>query len=84
MVVSPRLALLREERWQAVIAHELGHAADFFLFGKRYGLRDNRPALAAAPPALRARLAVVDDEEGDAEVRARERAHRFRRAGQTG
>jgi hypothetical protein len=69
VVVAPRLLRLPPERWRAVLAHELGHAADFFLFGRRYRLRDRRDAVAAAEPALRALLEAADA-EADAEVRA--------------
>jgi hypothetical protein len=69
VVVAPRLLRLPPARWRAVLAHELGHAADFFLFGARYRLRDRRDAVAAAPPALRALLEEADA-EADAEVRA--------------
>lgn len=35
VVVSPRLLRLPPARWRAILAHEMGHAIDFYLFGGR-------------------------------------------------
>lgn len=35
VMASPRLLALPPGRWRAILSHELGHAADFFLFGSR-------------------------------------------------
>lgn len=72
IIVSPRLFGLPPERWQAIMAHELGHAADFYLFGARYRLRSRQEGVAA--PALRQRLAELDGGEADPELRADELA----------
>jgi hypothetical protein len=69
VVVSPRLWRFPEAQWEGVLAHELGHAADFFLFGARYRLVNRPQAVAAAPPALRAALQAADAEP-DPELRA--------------
>jgi len=66
IVVSPRLLLL--EQWQAILAHELGHAIDFYLFGKRYRLINNQDGIISAD--LREQLLVIDRGEQDPEVRA--------------
>lgn len=63
VVVSPRLWAFAPEQWRGVLAHELGHAADFYLFGARYRLTTHaQPTLAAALQAI--------DAEADPELRA--------------
>jgi hypothetical protein len=68
IVVSPRLLILPTERWQAILAHELGHAVDFYLFGKRYRLSNNPTGSLSAD--LKEQLILIDKEEKDPEVRA--------------
>lgn len=42
VVISARLLLYDEKTWHAVLAHELGHVIDFYLWGgKRYRLKNN-------------------------------------------
>lgn len=74
VVVSQRLFLLEEERWKAILAHEIGHVVDFYLYGKRYGLKNHPIPLhndsnAMASDRLRRQVSEID-EEPDPEVRA--------------
>lgn len=72
VVASPRIARLPEEQWKAILAHELGHAIDFYLFGKRYRLRNHAVNVSAndqQPTMLLTNLAEID-EEPDPELRA--------------
>ena len=74
VVVSQRLFLLEEERWKAILAHEIGHVVDFYLYGKRYGLKNHPIPLhnnnnAMASDRLRRKVSEID-EERDPEVRA--------------
>ena len=66
IVASPRLLSLPETTWQAIVAHELGHAVDFYLFGSRYRLRDHRRDVT---PDLAERLVAINA-ESDPELRA--------------
>lgn len=68
IVVSPRLLLLPPERWQAILAHELGHAVDFYLFGKRYRLTNSQNGIDSAE--LKEQLLLIDGGQEDPEVRA--------------
>jgi hypothetical protein len=68
VVVSPRLLILPPERWQSILAHELGHAVDFYLFGKRYRLSNNQSSFISAE--LKEQLLLVDQGEEDPEARA--------------
>lgn len=68
VVLSPRLAAFPEATWQGVVAHELGHTVDFWLFGSKYGLRDH--AASCSDPRLVQRLQQVAAHEPDAELRA--------------
>lgn len=74
VVVSQRLFLLEDQRWKAILAHEIGHVVDFYLYGKRYGLKNHaihilNSSNATTGDTLRQRLSVID-EEPDPEVRA--------------
>lgn len=68
VVAAPRLFRLPEDRWQAILAHELGHAVDFYLFGPRYRLAKNE-LLDTVAPELRSTLSEID-QEPDPELRA--------------
>jgi hypothetical protein len=68
IVVSPRLLMLEQKQWQAILAHELGHAVDFYLFGKRYRLANNQASIISAE--LKEELMAIDREEQDPEARA--------------
>jgi hypothetical protein len=68
VVISPRLYQLPEDIWKAILAHELGHAVDFYLFGRRYRLSNHQAT--QADLTLTAQLNKIDEEELDAEVRA--------------
>jgi hypothetical protein len=68
IVVSPRLLLLPLQRQQAILAHELGHAIDFYLFGKRYNLTNNQDGIISVD--FREQLLLIDGGEVDPEVRA--------------
>mmetsp|Transcript_12949 Transcript_12949/g.24667 ORF Transcript_12949/g.24667 Transcript_12949/m.24667 type:complete len:335 (-) Transcript_12949:666-1670(-) len=65
VVVSPRARLLDEAGWKAILAHEMGHCVDFYLFGKRYGLLNRT----AADKNLYAALKEASSEP-DPELRA--------------
>ena len=69
VVVTSRLFLLPPARWQAILAHELGHAIDFHLFGLKYRLRDQKP-VSSASPQLVAELQHINESESDPELRA--------------
>eukprot|EP00775_Hariotina_reticulata_P006117 gene6117-6356_t len=67
VVASPRLAAAADQTWQGVLVHEMGHCIDFWTFPERYRL----PALLQPPTATAAAaLALIDEEELDAEIRA--------------
>ena len=67
IIVSPRLFLLPEKQWKAILAHELGHAVDFYLFGSRYRLRNRKVKV---PKMLAEKLEAVNREIDDPELRA--------------
>lgn len=69
VVVAPRLASLPDEVWQAILVHELGHVIDFYLYGKRYRLCDNKPSKSASPDLLAA-LQGINAAKVDPELRA--------------
>lgn len=69
IIVSPRLFLLPPERWQAILAHELGHAVDFYLFGSKYRLLNHETSRSTFTD-LRAQLQLIDEFEEDPELRA--------------
>ena len=68
IIVSSRLFLLPRERWEAILAHELGHAVDFYLFGSKYRLLNHKPSKAS--PELLDQMKLIDEFENDAELRA--------------
>lgn len=71
IVISPRVLQLTEDNWKAIIAHELGHAIDFWLFGSRYGLKDRMKTVLAQNQLSEDFLNTVKkiDLEDDPEVR---------------
>lgn len=69
VVVSERLFNLPENSWKAILAHELGHSIDFWVFGSRYRLRDHQLPM-TIKPEVRNEILKVNDEEKDPEIRA--------------
>jgi hypothetical protein len=68
VVLSSRIVNLPEETIRGIIAHELGHAVDFHMFGKRYRLQD-RPTVVATVE-LERRIRLIDETIDDVEYRA--------------
>ena len=67
VVLSSRVSRLPEENWKAILSHELGHAIDFHIFGKRYRLKDRLTSFSS--PSLESAVKNVDLEK-DPELRA--------------
>lgn len=67
VVLSSRVLRLPEENWKAILAHELGHAIDFHIFGKRYRLKNRLASFSSS--SLESAVKNVDLEK-DPELRA--------------
>ena len=67
VMVSERLFRLPEKTWRAILAHELGHAIDFWTFGGRYRLRNHSPSR-GMPLELENQLADISDPEFRADI----------------
>jgi len=74
VVLSSRVLRLSEENWKAIIAHELGHAIDFHIFGNRYRLKNRLTSFSSSN--LESAVVRVDSEQ-DPEVRADKLAEIF-------
>lgn len=68
IMVSSRIVNLPETTIRGIIAHELGHAIDFHVFGKRYRLR-NKP-VEVSNGDLESRLLEINANVADVEFRA--------------
>ena len=68
VMVSSRIVNLPETTIRGILAHELGHAVDFHVFGKRYRLR-NKP-VEVSSGELESRLLEINATVGDVEFRA--------------
>lgn len=55
IVLAPELAELHDDTVMAIIAHELGHAADFLYPGEFALRREDEPALRRAPDSMKSK-----------------------------
>ena len=68
VMVSSRIVNLPEATIRGILAHELGHAVDFHMFGKRYRLKNK--AVQVSSEDLEVRLREIDATVDDVEFRA--------------